>query len=69
MVTQTRITMHKLPKKWIIKVSREIEEPFVDVMESDFKPTERQIIKWLSEEHFIDDDPKHTKYEIIQELN
>ena len=59
--------------KFVIKVTREIEEPFVGVMDFDttpekLQPSEGDIIKWLSEEHYIDDDPDYCRYEIVEHL-
>jgi len=53
-------------KLWLIKVTREIEEPFVGHIRSEVKPTKEEVIKWLSDEQYIDDDPEYTKYEITE---
>lgn len=59
--------------KFVIKVTREIEEPFVGVMdfetsEDKKQPSKEDIIKWISDEHYIDDDPEYTKYEIVEHI-
>lgn len=54
--------------KWLIKVTREIEEPFSDVMDSEQEPTQPQIIAWLAREHYITDNPDYTKYEIVKKV-
>jgi len=53
-------------KLWLIKVTREIEDTFVGHMRSDTRPTEQEVIEWLAQEHYIEDSPKYTKYEIAE---
>jgi len=59
--------------KFVIKVTREIEETFVGVMdfetsEEKKSPSKQDIIDWLSRDHYIDDDPDFTKYEIVEHI-
>ncbi len=51
-------------KLWCIEVKREIEDKFVGHMSSENKPTTEEVIKWLAEEHYIEDDPEYTEYKI-----
>lgn len=53
-----------MSKLWCIEVQREIEDKFVGHWERDTKPTEQEVIKWLSEVHCIDDDPDCCRYDI-----
>lgn len=59
--------------KFVIKVTREIEDTFVGVMEFEataekLEPSKEDIVEWLSKEHYIDDDPGYTKYEIVEHI-
>jgi len=59
--------------KFVIKVTREIEDPFVGVMNFEtslekLQPSKDEITKWLSKEHYIDDDPEYTRYEIVEHI-
>lgn len=59
--------------KFVIKVTREIEDPFVGVMDfetsiENLQPNKVEIARWLSKEHYIDDDPEYTRYEIVEHI-
>lgn len=59
--------------KFVIKVTRELEDTFVGVMDFDTSkgvpaPLKEDIVKWLSTEHYIDDDPDYTKYEVVEHI-
>jgi len=49
---------------YCIEVDRELEDKFVGWWERKTKPTEAEVIKWLSEVHYIDDDPDFCRYKI-----
>lgn len=53
-----------MSKLWLIEVTREIEEPYTFHLRQEDKPTQEQIVKELSENHYINDDPDYTKYEV-----
>lgn len=55
-----------MSKLWIVQVKREIEEPYSFHIRQDEKPTEAQVIKELSDNHYINDDPEYTEYEISE---
>lgn len=60
------IDEHSNPSKkrlWAVEMTRESEEPFFGHYESETEPTEDEIVKWLSDEHEIYDNPDYSKYD------
>lgn len=55
-----------MSKLWLIEVVREIEEPYTFHIRQEDKPSTEQIVKELSEDHYIDDDPDYTKYKVSE---
>ena len=55
-----------MSKLWLIEVVREIEEPYTFHLRQEDKPSTKQIVKELSEKHYINDDPDYTEYKVSE---